>query len=300
MVRHNSCPVCTSYEIRQRLICTDHFKSKENFPVFTCSVCGFSFTQEHPAEDAIGNYYESEEYISHSDTSRGLVNKIYRFVRSTMLKRKRKIIRKATGLSTGSILDIGTGTGHFVAEMKRAGWVVSGVEINEKARNSAKERFGVDIIPPSEINSLESGRFDCITMWHVLEHFSDLKSYINQIRRLLRSSGTCVIALPNIDSFDAQYYGPFWAAFDVPRHLWHFNPDTFGFLFEGHGFRIKSVKPLPLDVFYISILSEKYRGRSMPFLKGLVTGTFFAIKALFNKRKSSSLIYILIKQSANL
>ncbi|HUX94143.1 MAG TPA: class I SAM-dependent methyltransferase [Bacteroidales bacterium] len=295
MVHHNCCPVCYSYDIRQRLQCTDHFKSKENFPVFTCSVCGFSFTQDHPKEDAIGDYYDSDEYISHSDTSRGLVNKIYRFVRSRMLGRKRSIIQKETGLDTGNLLDIGSGTGHFAAEMKREGWVVRGIEINEKARNSAAERFGLDIISPSEISSLESDQFDCIALWHVLEHFSDLNNYITEIKRLLKSSGTCVIALPNIDSYDAQYYGHLWAAFDVPRHLWHFNPDTFGFLFEGQGFRITDIIPLPLDVFYISILSEKYKGSSMPFIKGLITGTFFALKALFKKRKSSSLIYILKK-----
>ena len=295
MVRHNSCPVCNFNDIRLRLTCTDHFKSKEIFPVFSCSVCGFSFTQDHPEEDVIGDYYDSDEYISHSDTSRGLVNQIYRFVRSIMLKRKRLIIRKATGLNTGNLLDIGSGTGHFAAGMKKAGWSVRGIEINEKAGNAAAKRFDLDIISPSEISSLESGQFDCITLWHVLEHFSDRNSYISEIKRLLKASGTCLIALPNIDSYDAQYYGQYWAAFDVPRHLWHFNPDTFGFLFEGQGFRITDVRPLPLDVFYISILSEKYKGSRMPFVKGLITGTFFGLKALFNKRKNSSLIYILKK-----
>jgi SAM-dependent methyltransferase len=295
MVHHNSCPVCSSAEITLRLTCTDHFKSGETFAVWACSVCGFSFTQDHPDENSIGHYYESEDYISHSNTSKGLVSKIYRIVRKRMLGKKCNLIEKTTGLKTGSILDIGSGTGHFAAEMKNAGWRVKGIEINDKARNSAIEKFGLEIISPDKISILESASFDCITLWHVLEHFNNLNTYISEIKRILKPDGTCIIALPNINSFDFLHYGAYWAALDVPRHLWHFNPDTFGFLFEGRGFRMTGIKALPLDVFYISILSEKYKGNFPAFITGMLKGLLFAIRAMFNKRKSSSLIYILEK-----
>ena len=295
MVRHNCCPVCNSYDIRLLFICTDHFKSREEFPVFTCSVCAFTFTQDHPDENVLGNYYDSDDYISHTDSSQGLLNKIYRSVRTIMLRSKKNLVKSTTTLETGTLLDIGSGTGHFGAEMKKAGWIFRGIEINEKARKISSERFGLNIIPPGEINSLEPGYFDCITLWHVLEHFNDLNKYITEISRLMKPGGTCIIALPNIDSYDARHYKRYWAAFDVPRHLWHFSPDTFGFLFEGRGFRITETDSLPLDVFYISILSEKYKGSLVPFIKGMSVGAFFAFKALFNKRKSSSLIYILRK-----
>jgi 2-polyprenyl-3-methyl-5-hydroxy-6-metoxy-1,4-benzoquinol methylase len=295
MVHHSSCPVCSSYDLRLRLICTDHFKSGENFPLYTCSVCGFTFTQDHPEENAMGAYYESDDYISHSDTSEGLVNKIYKVVRSRMLLKKRDIVMKMTGLEKGNLLDIGSGTGHFIAGMKNAGWRVKGIEINEKTRLNSSEKFGLEIIPPDQISSLETGSFDCITLWHVLEHFSDLNLYVAEIHRLLKPSGTCIIAVPNIDSYDSRHYGQYWAAFDVPRHLWHFNPDTFGFLFEGRGFRIINIKTLPLDVFYISILSERYKRNKMAFFTGILKGSYFALRALLNKRKCSSLIYILKK-----
>lgn len=295
MIHHNSCPVCSSYDLKPRLLCTDYFKSGETFPLYTCSVCGFSFTQDHPDENAIGAYYESDDYISHSDTSEGLTNKIYKVVRSRMLRKKRDITEKMTGLKSGYLLDIGSGTGHFIAGMNKAGWSVKGIEINEKTRLNSSEKFGLEIIPPEKISSLESGSFDCITLWHVLEHFSDLNFYVAQIQRLLKPAGTCIIAVPNINSFDSLHYGQFWAAYDVPRHLWHFNPDTFGFLFEGRGFRIVNVRTLPLDVFYISILSERYKGNKMAFFTGIVKGSFFAFRTLFNKRKCSSLIYILKK-----
>ena len=295
MTHHNNCPVCTSAEIRPDLICIDHFKSRKSFPLWSCSICGFTFTQDHPDETAIAEYYESEDYISHSDTSKGLVNKIYRLVRKRMLRKKRSIIKDETGIDKGTILDIGSGTGHFAAEMKNSGWTASGIEINEKARIASAGKFGLEIIPPENISAIESASFDCITLWHVLEHFNDLHSYINQINRLLKPGGTCIIALPNISSYDAVHYGQYWAAYDVPRHLWHFNPDTFGFLFESRGFRLINIRPLPLDVFYISIISERYKGNSLALITGMLKGSYFAFRALFNKRKSSSLIYILKK-----
>ena len=295
MVHHNSCPLCSSAAINLKIVCNDHFKSNESFPVWACSVCGFCFTQDHPDETAIGKYYESEDYISHSDTSKGLVNKIYRMVRKRMLRKKRSIVINETGLKQGTILDIGSGTGHFAAAMKDAGWMARGIEINKKARDASAENFGLDIISPSDISTLESNSFDSITLWHVLEHFNDLHGYIQEISRLLKPGGTCIIALPNISSYDADHFRQYWAAYDVPRHLWHFNPDTFGFLFEGKGFSMVNVRPLPLDVFYISILSERYKGNRMAFITGILKGSYFALPALFNKRKSSSLIYILKK-----
>jgi SAM-dependent methyltransferase len=295
MIHHDICPVCSSAEIGQKLTCIDHFKSKDPFPVWKCKLCGFTFTQDHPDEAAIGYYYESDDYISHSDTSKGLVNKIYRVVRKRMLREKRNIVKKETGLDKGSLLDIGSGTGHFGAEMKSSGWDVRGIEINEKARATSTANFGLDIISPEKKSLLQSGGFDCITLWHVLEHFTDLKGYITEIYRLLKPGGTCIIALPNISSYDADHYGPYWAAYDVPRHLWHFNPDTFGFLFGGSGFRMVNVRPLPLDVFYISIISERYKGNKLSFITGMLKGLYFAFLSLFNKRKSSSLIFVLRK-----
>lgn len=295
MIHHESCPVCYSSDFRYSLTCTDHFKSQEEFKLFTCSVCGFTFTQDHPADDEAGKYYKSDDYISHSDTSRGLVNKIYRLVRGMMLRKKRRLVVKASGVQTGRILDIGTGTGHFAFEMKKRGWITSGIEINGEARQASIERFGLEIIPPEQISSLVSASYDCITLWHVLEHFNDLSLYIREISRLLKPGGTLIVALPNMNSFDAAHYKRHWAAYDVPRHVWHFNPDTFSFLFESRGFKMTRVTALPLDVFYISILSEKYRGNSLAFVTGMLRGAVFAIKAFFNIRKTSSLIYVLRK-----
>lgn len=298
MIGHTICPLCASGSISFYLKCTDHLLSKEEFELWKCSACGFVFTREHPDDQSISRYYESDDYISHDDRAKGLVNRIYIPARQIMLSRKRKIIEKASGLSKGKLLDIGCGTGHFAGAMKKSGWDLTGIEPNNKARDFCKQKFGINVIEPEKITELPTGIFDCITMWHVLEHFHDPLTYARKITRMLKKAGICLIALPNSNSFDAMYYREYWAAYDVPRHLLHFTPETFAVFAEKAGFRIKETRALPFDVFYISILSEKYRGRQFHFLKGILKGSLFAFRSLFNKSKSSSLIYILEQNPA--
>jgi len=293
MVHHFKCPLCSSEKIILFLETADHFLSKESFGLFKCSDCGFVFTQDHPDEAGAGLYYESDEYLSHSETGNGLFKTIYRIFREIMLRRKTSIVRKLSGVEKGKILDIGSGTGHFLAAMRKAGWEVKGVEINDKVRKSSISKFGLDILNPGQLQTLQAGSFDCITLWHVLEHFNDPISYASEIHRLLKPGGACIVALPNCSSYDAEHYGNFWAAYDVPRHLWHFTPETFGMFAEKTGFELTGIRPLPLDVFYISVLSERYRGVNLPFITGIINGLWFSILSRFNKERTSSLIYSL-------
>jgi 2-polyprenyl-3-methyl-5-hydroxy-6-metoxy-1,4-benzoquinol methylase len=295
MVHHKVCPLCSSEKIGLLFRCFDFFLSKKEFPVFKCAECGFSFTQDYPEESEIGQFYESADYISHSDTAKGFSNKLYRAVRNTMLHKKRNLIYHISGLKTGTLLDIGSGTGYFAGTMKNAGWEVKGIEISEKARKFAISHFGVEIVSPVEISTLASESFDCITLWHVLEHFHDPFGYVAEIIRLLKPGASCVIALPNCHSYDAEYYKQFWAAWDVPRHLWHFNPVTFRLFLEKSDLVLEELKSLPLDVFYISQLSEKYRGSPFPFLRGISKAIIFAFLSAFHQARSSSVVYILRK-----
>lgn len=293
MITYSICPLCSSVKASSFLKSIDHLVSREEFDLYKCGECGFVFTLKYPDEQNIGKYYESDNYISHDDSAKGFLNLIYLQVRSLMLKKKRKIIENATRLTKGRILDIGCGTGYFVATMKKGGWDVTGIEPNIKARDFAVSHFALGVISPEDIAELPAGIFDCITLWHVLEHFHDPFSYAAEIKRLLRPGGICLCALPNCSSFDANHYGEYWAAYDLPRHLWHFSPETFRLFAKKAGFQISGIKTLPLDVFYISILSEKNKGSKFYFLKGMVNGSLFAFRALFDKSKSSSLIYIL-------
>lgn len=295
MIHHEVCPLCSG-RIIPEFTCTDFFVSGEQFALFRCTECSFIFTQDHPSESEAGRYYESEEYISHSDTSKGLINKAYRVARDLMLKSKRSLVKYITGLEEGSLLDIGSGTGYFANEMKKSGWQVKGIEINEKARAFASDQFGLEVLSPAMINNIEKSSFDCITLWHVLEHFNDPSGYMNTIAGLLKPGGTCIIALPNCSSYDADHYKKFWAAYDVPRHLWHFAPDTFRLFCEKNGFEVEKIKKLPLDVFYIAILSEKYRKTGLPVARGILRGALYWFLTIFNKNRASSLIYILKKK----
>jgi ubiquinone/menaquinone biosynthesis C-methylase UbiE len=295
MIHLNKCPLCSSENTGHYLLTCDNFLSREFFELIRCAGCGFIFTRDHPGEAEAGRYYESDEYLSHNDSAKGLSAVLYRLTRNFMLRRKRSIVNNFTVLKKGTLLDIGSGTGHFLSEMKNAGWTASGIEINEKAREFSVSETGVQVIPPEMISSLSSESFDCITMWHVLEHFQEPFEYASEVFRLLKPGGSWVVALPNCSSYDALHYREYWAAYDVPRHLWHFTPATFNLFANKAGFKVKSTRSLPLDVFYISALSEKYKGSKHHLLKGLASGLRFAIMSAFQKDKSSSLIYLLKK-----
>jgi SAM-dependent methyltransferase len=293
MITHTICPLCLSAKTILYLKCTDHLLSREEFNLCKCSECGFVFTGHYPDEQNIGIFYGSDDYVSHDDKAKGFLNRVYLLARRIMLKRKGRMVEKAAGIRKGRILDIGCGTGHFAATMKQKGWDVTGIETNIKAGKFASGHFGLDVKSPDHIPELPSRSFDSITMWHVLEHFHDPFGYAAEIRRLLKPGGLCLCALPNCSSSDAVHYRESWAAYDVPRHLWHFTPETFRVFAEKTGFRITEIKSLPLDVFYISILSERNKGSHLPFIKGILNGSFFAFLSLFDRNKSSSLIYFL-------
>jgi 2-polyprenyl-3-methyl-5-hydroxy-6-metoxy-1,4-benzoquinol methylase len=297
MIHYDRCPLCSSVEIEDYLLTRDYFLSREIFKLIKCSGCGFVFTQDHPDANNIDRYYASDDYISHNESATGFLNNLYRLSRRLMLKKKRSIVKKFTGLRKGTILDTGSGTGHFLSVMKEAGWTVKGVEINKKAREFSVSTFGLEVISPEQLSLLPSGSFDCITLWHVLEHFEEPFRYASEILRLLKPGGSCILALPNCQSFDAEYYKEFWAAYDVPRHLWHFTPVTFKIFAEKTGFRLSRLKSLPLDVFYISSLSEKYKGSNLSLITGMINGLWFSVKSFFKKNGSSSLIYFIKKKS---
>lgn len=290
---HHDCPVCGSSGTSFFLWCRDHTVTGEAFSLFRCNNCLLVFTTEAPDENEIGRYYESDNYISHTDSGNTFSDKIYYAVRKIMLRRKRTLVRKTTNKNSGTLLDIGSGTGHFAAFMKKSGWNVIGIEINERAREYSVKKSGLDAYPPGKLKSLPSGSFDCVTMWHVLEHLRDPGSTLAEIKRLLSPGGRAIIALPNNISFDNFRYRQFWAAYDVPRHLLHFNPVSFAYTAAQAGFDIVNTKSLPFDVFYISYLSEKNRGSKIPFFKGLFYGIIFFLLSLSDKSRSSSLVYVI-------
>ncbi|GAB4178183.1 MAG: methyltransferase domain-containing protein [Calditrichia bacterium] len=236
--------------------------------------------------------------MSHSDTQKGLVFKLYHIARNYMLDQKRKLVEQFSQETHQRILDIGCGTGYFLNYMKQHNWNTVGIEQDENARKFAESRFNLEVFPPEGITSFAENSFNTITLWHVLEHIHNLNAIMESIRHILTPDGTLVIALPNPDSYDAEKYKDFWAAYDVPRHLWHFKPDVIVRLCEQHGFSLITKKRMPLDGFYVSILTEKYKGKgflSLPL--GILTGMFSMLAGWINIDKTSSLIYVFKKNN---
>lgn len=285
----DSCLVCGNGNLSPKLDCSDLFLSKENFTLLSCPKCSVLITSPQPDPSEIFRYYQSEEYVSHSDTKKGLINYAYQKVKSITLKRKIAMLKK---LGNGKkLLDFGCGTGDFLLYANKHGYQTMGIEPDESARNLTIKK-GLNAHP---ISWLESGNdtFDFITMWHVLEHTYNPVATLRQLKSKLNNHGVIIIAVPNYASHDAQHYGPFWAAYDVPRHLFHFHPDTIQHISEEIGLALEKVKPMPFDSFYVSMLSEKYQNKNS--MLGALTGLKSNLKAL-QTGNYSSLIYILRKQ----
>jgi len=290
------CLACGAADSAELYHAKDHLVSGKEFTVRKCNACGMGRTVDPPSESEAGAYYVSEEYISHTDRKQSASDYLYHLARSFMLGRKKRLVSMVTGRSSGVLVDIGSGTGYFPAYMQKRGWQATGVEISEAARKYSADRFGLKAISPAEVKDLPSATADCITLWHVLEHLYNPDEWLMEISRVLKGDGKCIIALPNFSSTDASWFGSRWAALDVPRHLWHFTPESLRLFAERNGFECEKMYQLPLDLFYISILSYRNQGSSMALIKGLLTGSILAARSCFRKGRSSSLVYVLAKR----
>lgn len=292
MITYDSCPNCGDKNISFILTAKDHTVSGEGFEIWECKNCTQRFTQNVPDADKIGKYYQSQDYISHSDTSKGFINNLYHKVRKRTLVQKRKLIQKVTGKNTGTILDVGAGTGAFLNTMQQAGWTCTGIEPDENTRKKAAELYHLDLKNAENLYLLPPQSFNAITLWHVLEHVHDLHLYVDQLKKLLSSDGKLFIAVPNYTCGDEKIYHESWAAYDVPRHLYHFSPLSMKTLLTSHGLKIEAIKPMWYDSVYVSMLSERYKtGDSHP-IKAFLNGMASNLEALSDNTKCSSLIYI--------
>ena len=272
--------------------CEDYTVSHETFSISIDKESELLVTTPQPKEENLGKYYESEDYISHSDTKKSVVDKLYHSVRNYTIKKKVKLIN-SLNTDEKTILDIGAGTGDFLAACKNDGWKVTGIEPNEKAVEIMNSKLGSSKVQIfSDINELNSESYDVITMWHVLEHVPNLKEYIAKLKLLLKPNGTLIVAVPNFKSFDANHYKEFWAAYDVPRHLWHFSRKSISDLFGQENMKVEKVLPMKFDSFYVSLLSEKYKTGKSNLVKAFWVGLKSNSKARSSK-EYSSLIYVI-------
>ncbi|MCF6360629.1 MAG: methyltransferase domain-containing protein [Cyclobacteriaceae bacterium] len=280
------CPVCNSDKSELHKTVKDYTVSQEEFDIIACSNCSFLYTNPRPNVDSLGAYYKSDDYISHTNKSNNPTNLIYKLARTQTLKWKYNLVAKS---KPKSVLDYGCGTGHFLNHCRQKGLDVNGFEPDQNARTIAINEVG-DVIS-SSTSDIEK-KFDVITLWHVLEHIPNLNEVMDWLKEHLAKNGRLIIAVPNPESYDAQLFKEHWAAYDVPRHLYHFTKNTLTDLANRHSFSLESIHPMKLDSFYVSLLSNKYKSKSTKpinsFLNGLKSNSY-ANKSM----NYSSLIYVL-------
>jgi len=291
-----NCPVCKNKTFLNFLTCKDYTVSKQNFSIVECSNCRFKFTNPRPVEEEIGAFYKSDTYISHTNKNVGLISVIYKLVRKYTLQQKVKLINKYA--KKGRLLDIGCGTGYFLKEAKNNKWGITGVEPDDNARKLAKQNTDAIINKDVFCCFDKSDSFDVITMWHVLEHVHKLDETLSKIEEIIDEKGVLFIAVPNNESYDAEYYKEQWAAYDLPRHLYHFSKDNIEKLLAQYHFRLADIVPMKFDSYYVSMLSEKYRAEELitkdskirAFINGLKSN-----KEAKNNYNYSSNIYVFKK-----
>ncbi|MCS6973035.1 MAG: class I SAM-dependent methyltransferase [Cyclobacteriaceae bacterium] len=292
------CPACGNSFFSDYLSTRDFALTNQEFQLKICETCGTLATTPQPDEVSINRYYQFDHYISHTNQSKNkLISAIYKTVRTYALKQKRKVIEKRCSSTPKSILDIGCGTGLFLNEMKNAGWQIAGIEPALIARKQAEKLLNSTIY--SAVDELAKKTFSVITFWHVLEHLHQPDKTLTYCYQLLRPGGLLVVALPNYLSYDAAHYKSLWAAYDVPRHLWHFNRGGMQILLSRLGYSLKEVRPMTFDSFYVSLLSEQYRDgqpcSTKKYARALITGLKSNLKAARNGQYSS-LLYIAEKK----
>ncbi|MEA5457751.1 class I SAM-dependent methyltransferase [Arcicella sp. LKC2W] len=288
-----NCPVCQNNTFVEFLKVQDFTVSQEKFSIQECKNCGFKFTNPRPDLTQIGDYYKAESYISHTNTSKGLIAKLYHSVRKYTLKGKLSLINSLIP-KKGKLLDVGCGTGMFLNVCQEDGWKVNGIEPDNGARQIAEE-INKATIKTEILSSFKDETFDIITMWHVLEHIHLLNETIDWLKERLSENGYLIIAVPNHESKDAEIYREHWAAYDVPRHLYHFSQKSIKQLFEQKGFSLKEILPMKFDSFYVSMLSTKYQSGKINYIKAFLDGLKSNINAKSDNRNYSSLIYIFKK-----
>lgn len=288
------CPLCKSEKLNHFLTSKNFRINFKKFDIVECDNCSFRFTNPIPKEEDLGEYYASENYISHTETKKGVVNFLFHVVRKYTLNKKYRLINKYA--NDKILLDVGCGSGRFLANVKNKGWEVNGTEPDETSRDFCKTEHGIEVVSSGDLHTLKENSAGIITMWHVLEHVYHLNEDVAKMKSILKPDGTMFVAVPNCASYDAKKYKEFWSAYDLPIHLYHFRPQNIKQLFDNHDMKVIKILPMVFDSYWISLESEKYKagkkGFNIPILiKGFWFGLVSNLKA--KKGQYSSQIYVI-------
>jgi len=286
----NNCPACGKQKFTRFVQAKDYTVSQNTFDIVRCSDCDLLFTNPRPEVEQAGYFYKSENYISHSNTQKGLINKLYHIVRNITLKQKTNLIHNHQQ-GNKNMLDVGCGNGHFLHACKLRGWNTFGMELDAETAERAASLTKQQIYP--NLQAIPAGtQFELVSLWHVLEHVYELEAYFKFFKARIAENGKLLLALPNSESFDAKYFKEYWAAYDAPRHIYHFNPKTIQSIAKKHGFKLVQQRGQIFDSFYISLLSHEYKTGNKKLIKSFFVGLWSNMVAYFKTGSYSSNIYI--------
>ena len=294
MEKLTQCPVCSGTENTELITSKDYVSTDETFKITICNNCSLQYTNPRPTEENIGKYYQSDKYISHSGSEKknlGIIYSIYDIIRNISIYRKINTIKKYN--KNGKLLDLGCGMGYFINEIKKdKTYEYEAADVSDEAIKYVADTFGITVLRESNLDAVSNKEYDIITQWHVLEHVHRLDERLQFLKRVLKQNGTMYFAVPINNSFDSKHYKNFWDAYDVPRHLLHFNRKSFNHLMSKHGFTVVAEKPLLFDAPYISMRSEIHKGNKLPMLKGVIIGAISNLSALLTKNYSSIMFIV--------
>lgn len=307
------CPISGSTEFTVSLQVPDRFdpSGKEQWQLVCSNASGLVMLNPRPESSEIACHYHSGTYDPHLHTqnSSGLRDKLYLAARSLSLRSRASIILQGVTkpLQQLSILEIGCSTGdllHYFHQKKRIPTHnLAGVEPDTEAATHARKVSGVTVCPSIYEESLSGKTFDRIVLWHTLEHIHAINETLEWTVKKLQPEGVVVIALPNPASSDAKHYRENWIAWDAPRHLFHFTPDTLKKLLEAHNLTVFRQLPYPPDALYNIFHSEKLlcKRHNLSFhplrkVNALWRGVLGAVKGQIRPEEASSLVFFARKR----
>jgi len=272
-----NCYICKTSNYKPYVTIKD-ILNINSFTIAQCD-CGFCFVNPRPSEKELKKYYHTDDYLPHSK-GKGVLFLLYRIVQKISFYNKFLLLRNLKEKITH--LDYGGGDGRF------SNYV------------NSKENATSSFYDPYYKNSLNADfkkkEYNIITLWHVLEHAYDLDILFENIEKSLENRGKLVVAVPNFDSLERNIYKENWAAYDLPRHLYHFNNISLEKLLRSKGYKIIDKKRMLFDTFYISILSSM-KISNISVIKSLFVALFISIKVIIKGPEfSSSLLYVCEKE----
>lgn len=211
------------------------------FHVVRCPQCGAFYQWPRLPWEQLQLYYQGD-YDSYVTALADEPSWLRRWIRRRYTIKMRRFVEQFC--TSGTLLDVGCGTGVFLEEMQMSGhWHLQGIEPTVSAADYVRKRFGIPVLNAQiEHVDLPANTFDVITMWNVFEHLEDPPLVIQKIYRSLKYGGVVIVAVPNYESVSRVIFGKYWCGWDLPRHLFVLPRATLLELFARYGFTARSHK----------------------------------------------------------